>query len=24
VDIFLNTIGSLNDETRVRILRFID
>ncbi len=24
MDIFLNTIGSLNDETRVRILRFID
>lgn len=24
MDIFLKTIGSLNDETRLRILRFID
>lgn len=24
MDIFLKTIGSLNDETRVKILRFID
>ena len=24
MDIFLQTIGSINDETRIRILRFID
>lgn len=24
MDIFLNTIGAINDETRIKILRFID